>query len=194
MNQPPGWILLLAGSAGLFGMDFAARHIPEALYLLDLLLLYLLANRLRRRVSDDASGSTDRGWLRADGLPDFGHFAVFLLGANAVFFRFTSLPYTEALAFAFLLGSLLSIDRAAVERSLRWAAAAGVLTALALLTRSQMLPAMIALPAALLLASLRDRRYLGLAGAFAAAFALPWIPWAAWLSSWLSPLSATGRR
>ncbi len=192
VNQPPGWILLLAGSAGLFGMDFAARHVPEALYLLDLLLLYLLANRLRRRLSNGRSGSTDGGWLRPDGLPDFGHLAVFLLGANAVFFRFTSLPYTEALAFAFLLGSLLSLDRAAVERSPGWAAAAGVLTALALLTRSQMLPAMIALPGALALVSLRDRRYLGLAGAFAVAFAIPWIPWAAWLSSWLTPLTTTG--
>jgi 4-amino-4-deoxy-L-arabinose transferase-like glycosyltransferase len=187
VNQPPGWIVLLAGSAGLFGMDFATRHVPEALYLLDLLLLYLLANRLRRRVSDGGPG-----WLRADGLPDFGHVAVFLLGANAVFFRFTSLPYTEALGFAFLFGSLLSLDRAAVERSLGWAAAAGVLTALALLTRFQFLPAIIALPGALVLVSLRDRRYLGLAGAFAVAFALSWIPWAAWLSSWLDPLTPTG--
>ena len=190
VNQPPGWVLLLAGSAGLFGMEFAARHVPEALYMLDLLLLYLLANRLRRRIG--GPGGDGSGWLRADSLPDFGHVAVFLLGANAVFMRFTSLPYTEGLSFAFLLASLLAIDRASVERSLGWAAGAGVLTALAMLTRSQMLPAMIALPGALLLVGLRDRRYLGLAAAFVAAFALPWVPWAAWLSTWLEPLTPAG--
>lgn len=183
VNQSPGWILVLAGSSLLLGMERAARHVPELLYLLDLWLVYLLANRLRQRVSRDT------GWLRADGLPDFGHVAVLLLGANLVFFRFTSTPYSEAQAFALLIGAFLALDRAALGRSLGWAAAAGALAGLAVLTRVQVLPALLALPGILVGAGLRERRFLGLAGAFAAAALVPWIPWVVWLSSWLDPLT-----
>lgn len=181
VNQPPVWILVLAGAASWLGMGTASKHLPEFFYLVDLLLLYLLANRLRARVGDPSTG-----WLRPDSLPNLGHVAVFLMGANPIFFRFTSLPYTEALGFTFLLGAFLALDRVALGGSRRWAAAAGLLTGLALLTRLHFLPAMLVMPTALVLC--RERRSLGLA-AFTGAFLVPYVPWILWLSTWLDPVT-----
>ena len=183
VNQAPVWILTLAGTARVVGLDAAAKHVPEFFYAVALVLLWLLANRLRRSIGGEA------GWLRPDGLPDFGHVAVFLLGANGVFFRFTSLPYTEALGYSLLFAALLSFDRATTQRAYgrSWAAAAGLLTGLALLTRTQFLPALVVLPLALVLC--RERRAAGLV-AFTVAVAAPFVPWVIWLSTWLEPLTA----
>jgi 4-amino-4-deoxy-L-arabinose transferase-like glycosyltransferase len=186
VNQSPAWISVLAGGALAMGMERASRALPEALYLLDLLLVYLLAVRVRQRVSGK------EGWLPADGLPDFGHVGVLLLGANLVFIRFTALPYTEGQAFALTLGAFLALDRAAVGRSLGWAALAGVLAGLAVLTRVQTLALMVALPGVLLLAGLRERRFLALAGVLTVSITLPWLPWIAWLATWMEMLTPGG--
>jgi len=182
INQSPAWVLLLGYTGRWFGLDTVSRRLPEALYLAGLLALYFLANRLRRRLGDG-------GWLRADGLPDFGHVAVVVLGASPIYFRFSSLPYTEPMAFLLMFGSLLALDRAALERSAGWAVAAGLCAGVALLTRSQMLPLVIAAPVALAAAGLRERRLLVPAGACLAAALLPLVPWGIWLSTWIDPMT-----
>jgi 4-amino-4-deoxy-L-arabinose transferase-like glycosyltransferase len=185
VNQNPLWLLTLGYSGRWFGLGTSALLLPELLYLLDLALLYLLANRLWRGI-----GRPGQGFLFREGrIPDFGHVAVVILGANTVFFRFTSLPYTDALAFLFLFGALLLLDRTARERSFAWAGAAGLLAGLALLTRAQMVVLVVALPAALALVGLRERRFLGLAATALGVSLLPLIPWAIYLWSWMDSLT-----
>jgi hypothetical protein len=126
-----------------------------------------------------------------------------------VFFRFTSLPYTEGLAFALLLGALLAVDRAAMPlaleresaagvaasreawRSYAWSALAGALAALALLTRGQMAPALVAIPLALALAAFCERRMLGQAAVALLSSLVLMAPWILYLTSWIDELSLT---
>lgn len=63
-----------------------------------------------------------------------------LFGLNSNFFRFTSLPFTEALAFTLAFGLLLALAKA-VESPARagWACAAGVVAGLGYLARTQFL-------------------------------------------------------
>jgi 4-amino-4-deoxy-L-arabinose transferase-like glycosyltransferase len=185
VNQNPLWLLMLGYSGRWFGLEKSALLLPEILYLLNLALLYLLANRLWRGI-----GRPGQGLLFREGrIPDFGHVAVVILGANTVFFRFTSLPYTDALGFLFLFGALLLLDRAARGRSLAWAGGAGLLAGLALLTRAQMVVLVLALPAALVLAGLRERRFFGLAALALGASLLSLVPWWIYLWSWMDSLT-----
>lgn len=182
----PLWPLLLGATGSLIGLQAASLLLPELLYLVVLLLLYPLANRLAMRLG--------RGTLLIGGgsALDFGHLAVLLFGTNPIFFRFTSLPYTEGLAFACLFCSLLILDRAMDGDSHGAYAAAGVAAGAALATRSQAVMLLVAVPALLVLAGLRRRRLI-VAGlvftVFAAAVLLPWV---AWVSSFVeSPTPRT---
>jgi hypothetical protein len=186
-NIYPLWPLML-GFAGRLGMPLllAATVLPEILYLADLILLYLLANRLFERLR----GSPDAAVLRGGRVLVAGHVAVLLLGLNPVFFNYTSLPYTEALAFLFLFASLLAVDRAARSpRAVAWGAAAGALAALAYLTRTQMVMAGIAVVASLALCGRRDPRRLWAAAAATAAAAVVVLPWVVYLAGFVRPFS-----
>ena len=118
----PLWPLVLGGAARVIGLFAAANVLPQLFFVLDLVLLYFLCNRL----------AGDRGIFRyRDEEVDVGHLVVLLVGFNFIFFEATLYPYTEGLAFALAVGSffLLDADRPALS---------GVLAALSALTRYQM--------------------------------------------------------
>jgi len=179
ITSSPVWPLTLGLVGRVVSLPLAAKALPIALFFADLVLLYFLALRLHRRIVPAGAG-----WLFREGrLPNFGHLAVAVLGTNAIFFRFSSVPNNDPLAFGFLFGALLALDRAAESRSSAWAGAAGLLATLACLTRFQMS----ALPIALLLVlaghALRDRSALRLLGAAALCGAIPFVPWIAYLAA-----------
>lgn len=183
-NQTPLWPLVYGLSARVVGLETAAKRIPQLLYLVDLLLLYFLANRVWLRIS----GRPARG-IAGTGAPDLGHAAVFLFGANAIFFRFTSQPFTEALAFGLAFGALLCLDEAAVRRSAAWAVGAGALATLTMLTRGQLLAVPVAIVGGLAVAGWRRPRgwLLPVAGAGACVAVL--VPWALYLATWVDQLT-----
>lgn len=182
-NIYPLWPLLLGFAGRVVPLPLAAAVLPEVLYLVSLLLLYPLANRLVVRL-----GGRSEGHLLGCGrVLDLGHVAVMLFGANAVFFNFTSLPYTEGLGFSLTFAALLALDRSAARRSLAWAAAAGALAALAYLARVQMIMVVPAVIGALALSGVRRRDRLAAAGVAAAAAALVVLPWALHLASFVDP-------
>jgi len=177
----PGWPLAMAGAARAIGLYLAATLLPEVLYLVDLALLYLLALRLARRVGGSELVLARVGWL------DVGHLAVLLFGTNPVFFQFTSLPYTEALAYGLCFGALLALDRA-VDGG-RWTpwVAAGLLAGAAFVSRSQMVMVTIAAVAGLALPALRRPALAGRGALLAAAAALAVLPWALYVATFVEP-------
>lgn len=110
----PLWMLTLGLAGRVFPLESAAHWLPELLYLVALGLLYPLANRIGR-VFDPAGpaiayrhASVTWGTWRPEPLPiNMGHVAVTVFGLNHVFFRFTSLTFTEALAFTLLFAAVL---------------------------------------------------------------------------------------
>jgi hypothetical protein len=126
----PAWPLLLGYTGRAIGLTAAANILPKLFYILDLILLYRLANTI-----------ATRWWgtpLLAPRWPiDLGHVAMALFGTTATFFWTTTHPYTEGPAFALMFGSLLALDRGATRRSVGWFAFASVLAGLAFLTRTQ---------------------------------------------------------
>ncbi len=179
----PLWPLTLGGVGAVIGMGPAGRYLPNALYFLSLVVLYFLGLRLWRGTSGDA-----RGLLFRDGrVPNFGHVAVFVLGANVIYFRYSAVPNNEPLAFILLFASFMALDRAARTWSTRWALGAGLLGGLSLLTRTQMLPLLIAQPLVLAWVGLRPGRSLRLAGAALAGSVIPLLPWALYVASWAEP-------
>ena len=143
----PLWPLVL-GFVGRFAdLRRAATALPEALYLLDTGLVYLLAIRISRRFAGERARPFSQ-------IPvNVGHIAAALFASAPVLFYATSLPYTEGLAFAVSLGALLCVDAAATAPSSRamllFAALAGLLSGLAYLTRFQLVLAIAAVPLAL---------------------------------------------
>ncbi len=176
----PLWPLVLGLSGRWMGLHRAAWLVPEILFFVDLVLLYLLANRIGAALG----GST---WLRFRGVPvlDLGHVAVLILGTNAIFFVFTSVPWTEGLAFGFLFGALLAVAEAVRRRSIAWAAVAGAVAGLAYLTRSQMIGVPLAVVSVLILVG-RERSRGRLAGAAFAASAATILPWILYLASFVT--------
>jgi len=183
-NQTPLWPAMLGYSARFAPLPVVGRRLPELFWVLDLFLIYALANRVWRRVAKRPPAG-----LLGSGTPNLGHAAVVLFGTNPVLFRFTSAPYTEALAFALAFGSLIALDRAAERGSLRWAALCGVLCALAVLTRGQFLALLLAIPAGLVLAARGRERGWRLPVVAAGLAVLVFAPWAAYLATWVPHLT-----
>ena len=182
-NQAPLWLVTYGLSARAIGLETAARRLPQLFYLIDLVLLYFLANRMWLRFAGRPAAG-----IAGSGVPDLGHAAVLLFGVNAIFFRFTSLPFTEGLAFGLTFGALLALDRAAERGSMRWGSLAGGLATLAVLTRGQLLAVPIAVMGGLVIASFRPRGWRVFA-AGAATAAVVFAPWVAYLATWLPALS-----
>jgi hypothetical protein len=180
-NVYPLWPLVL-GTVGRFvDLRRVAQGLPEALYVLDLLLIYALANRIARGFGDGADV-----WFRAGGVElDVGHAAAALLGANPVFFRTTSVPYTEAIAFVCMLGALWAAFRAADTRRLRWAVFAGALAGATYLCRMQLLVVGVGLTAAFALAGQHDRFSRKVALATVGGAAIVCLPWIVFLATWV---------
>jgi hypothetical protein len=183
-NIYPLWPLVLGYAGRVVPLPVAAAVLPEAFFFASLLLLYPLANRLAERLR----GRPEPYVLGPGRVLDLGHVAVMLFGFNAVFFNFTSLPYTEGIGYTLAFGALLALDRSASgRRGLGWAAAAGALAALAYLARVQMVMVVPAVVAALALAGLRRRERLAAAGVAAAAAILVVLPWVLHLASFIQP-------
>ena len=185
VTQSPVWPLVLGASGAAVGIDRASTALPNFLYFVDLILLYLLALRLQACIAGERPG-----WLfRRDRVVNFGHVAVLIFATNVRFFRFTSVPNNEAMAFFFVLAALLALDRAAQKSHLGWAAFAGTLGSLALLTRVQALAAAPLLPLVLLLVAAAPRRSLAPSAAALAGAVAPLLLWAIYLASWNSALN-----
>jgi hypothetical protein len=137
----PLWPLLLGAAAKAIGLIAAANVLPQAFFIVDLVLFYLLANRL--------AGDTGTMTFRGETL-DIGHLAALLAGTNFVFFSSTALPYTEGLAFALAVGSFVTLERPA------WS---GVLAGLAVLARFQMVLVPVVTAFVLLIFAVRSRRF-----------------------------------
>lgn len=182
----PLWPLVLGAAGAMIGLERAASLLPEILYFTALILLYALANAIARSWGSRA----ERVFPRSD-LLVVGHLAVLLLGTNAVFFRYTSLPFTEGLAFSLAFASVLSLARAGEGSCVRWGAASGALAALAFLTRSQFLGLIPASVFCLLLVGIRVPVYRRAAAAAAAFAAVPILIWTAYL--WTSFASFSPR-
>ena len=184
-NIYPLWPLSLGHVARIVGQKRAAHGLPEVLFLLDVALIYLLANRLARAWGDTADVLARIGRLEID----VGHAAAALLGTNHVFFRTTSVPYTEGLAFACMFGTLLAAHHAVATGRLRWALLAGALGGATYLCRMQLLVVPAGLIAALGIAGLRDRFARRAAVAALAGAALVCLPWLLHLASFVREFS-----
>jgi hypothetical protein len=180
----PAWPVTLGALGAVFGIEAVAIPVPIALYFIDLLLLYFLAQRLRRGIAPGA------GWLfRDDALLNLGHVAALVFASNVVFFQFSSVPNNEPLAFCLIFGALIATDNAVRKRAAGWAFAAGLLAGLAVLTRFQALAIAIAIPAVMAAVALGDPRARRLAPVALVAVLLPFIPWVIYLASWSDSLS-----
>ena len=164
-NIYPLWPLLLGFAAKVMPLAAASTLLPRLFFVLDLVLLFALTDRIAR------------GY--------YAFAAILLLGLNASFFSSTCYPYTEGLALACTFGALLMFDVARRRRQPVDYALCGVIAALAFLTRSQMLLVGVAL--AVVLVALRTS-WLALAS-FCAGYAVTVLPWIAYLSTFVKPFA-----
>ena len=172
----PAWPILLGGMGAALGLDQAARILPEVLFFLALILLYILTNTIARTIG--GSGLI----FPNTPLPiDIGHLSVLILGFNTVFFIYTSLPYTEGLAFTFLFATLLSFHFTLAKNLYTWSIIAGLFAGLAYLTRSQMLGLIFIIPSVFSLLGIRDKRFFTACVLSIAASCLCVIPWIIYL-------------
>ena len=153
-SEYPLWPLVLGGAGKLIGLERAAVWLPESLFLVSLFLLYYLANAIVCRLGNPSLLSAG-----GESLVDVGHVSVLIFGINAVYFKYTSLPFTEGLAFCLLFCALLALRRVAGPRPLLWSGVAGGLAALGYLTRYQFLGLVLAMPATLALAGIKEAKY-----------------------------------
>lgn len=180
-NVAPIWPLMLGYLGRWVDLWQLGEWLPEALYLVDLLLLFLITDRLLRRAAEPraAAGSSIRATP--------AHLVLLAFALNPVFFEFTSAPYTEALAFMGLFATLLLLDAYDRGPSPGLAAGLGLMSALTALTRGQMVGLGAAMMVAVALA-LRVRRSawrdLALLGG---AWVLTLLPWALWTATWARP-------
>lgn len=150
----PLWPVVLGMTARAIGLERAAHVVPETLYFVSLCLLYVIANRVGATF-----GRAGRVlWTKPVDITA-GHLAVLILGLNHVFFKFTSLPFTEGLAFALMFTAMLATMRVVDDPSRRgMAVAAGLLIGSCYLARSQLLPLTIVLPGTLAILAAGGRR------------------------------------
>jgi len=174
----PLWPLLLGAGARLLGLFRSARVIPELLFAVNLVAVFLFARTVARRVVP--AGVPSIPWYRSPGAIALS--ATLLLASNHVFFRYSSKPYTEPLALALTLGALLALFRFSARGRTKWAVLAGVLAAAAYLTRSQCVGTVVGVLGALAIAGARDpnaRRAFAAASAASLATVLPWLVYVA---------------
>lgn len=186
----PLWPLLLGWMAALLGsLPRVAAVLPEVLYLVALALLYPLGNRLLVRLR----GVPDPALWPGARVLTGGHAVVAFFGLNPLWFNFTSLPYTEALAFALAFAALLALDRTVdqvADGELPWwAAAAGVFAALAYLARYQMVALAGSVGLVLLVEGWRRRPFRVAAALAAGAGAMVVLPWVIHLLSFARPFN-----
>ena len=189
MNISPVWPLVLGYVGKVFGLRATAAHLPEVFFILDLILLYFLANLLVRRAGKESV----RLWILNGRVLDIGHLTALLFGSNRVFFEFTSMPYTEGIGFFLLLLSLILADQAAARRSLVLAAVTGLIAGVGFLARVQMVGVLVAVPLVYGIIAIRgDRKFFLMAAVTGLGSIVAMIPWAIWLHSWMDtvPLNA----
>lgn len=146
----PLWPLLLGYAGRAIGLARAADLLPRVLYVVDLVLLYLLASRIAIRFG--GLRMNQRWWL-----PDSAHWVVAVFGLAPRFFGATTHPYTEGLGFAMAFGSFLMLERYERTRGLAAAALSGAFAGLAFLTRTQLVGVAIGCFLALAWLAIRDR-------------------------------------
>ena len=175
----PFWPVVLGWCGRLIGLEKAATLLPGILFITSLIFLYILTNRITA-----AWGSPVIMNYRGTPIVDVGHVAILLFGLNAIYFKFTSLPFTEGLAFTLLFAALLSLSKALEHCSIPWAGAAGLCAALSYLTRYQLLGVVIVVPATLFVAAIFAKRYLRSALIASVVASVPIATWFIHLSSY----------
>lgn len=166
-NIYPLWPLLLGATARILPLDVAATLLPRLFFVADLVLLFILAERI---------GSS-------------GVMAILLLGCCPAFFSSTCYPYTEGLALCLTFVALIAADFAIDGSTALESAIAGILAGLAFLARSQMLFLAIGTGALFSILLWRRRMSLRALAAFGAGIAVAIIPWLIHLSTFIRPVT-----
>lgn len=167
----PLWPLLLGYTGRVIGLERAADLLPRVLYVIDLVLLYLLAMRIAIRFGGLRMGK--QWWL-----PDSAHWVVAIFGVAPRLFGATTHPYTEGLGFAMAFASFLALERFERTRGMTAAALSGAFAGLAFLTRTQLIGVAIGCFLALAWLAFRDQtaRVGAIAWCIAAVIAIaPWL-------------------
>jgi 4-amino-4-deoxy-L-arabinose transferase-like glycosyltransferase len=171
------WLLGIVGKVS--SLPWAAATLPPLFYFLTLIGVYVFTNRI---------AGPDESPSRLAALTP-GHLAVLMFGLNPIFFRYSSAPYTEALAFFLTVAALLCFHRAVRRDRLAWSAVAGVIAALAYLSRYQMMMLIAAIAVAYFLAPWNRKRATTHALVFSAApvvAGLAWLFYRGWTTHHLS--------
>jgi len=181
----PLWPLVLATAASVVGLKVAAIWLPTLLYFVAVLFAYLWGR-------DHYPGDLFPG--RMAGL-NAGHLSAAMLGINYEFMWFTSLPYTEGLAYALFFAALYRFEKLWKAPSLLSGAEMGLWAALIMLTRSQLLVVAMAVAATALAVCCigRDRRlsYLMALAGFLAVFVALITPQYLWMKSFVADAQPT---
>ena len=148
----PLWPLMLGYTGRLIGLERAADLLPRIFYVLDLVLLYLLARAVATRMNGLSLGRY---------FPDTAACLVAVFGVVLRLFGATTHPYTEGLAFAMAFAAFLSLERFERTQRLHWAGLCGLFAGLGYLARSQMVGVAIGCFLALAGFAVRDRRSRG---------------------------------
>ena len=143
----PLWPLVLGYTGRAIGLAHAADLLPRLFYILNLVLLYLLATRI------GAQELSKRWWV-----PNTAHWIVLIFGLAPRYFGATTHPYTEGLAFAMAFAAFLALARFERTRGLGAVALSGLFAGLAFLARTQMVGVAIGCFLALAWFALRDAR------------------------------------
>ncbi|OGQ23732.1 MAG: hypothetical protein A2138_13120 [Deltaproteobacteria bacterium RBG_16_71_12] len=170
----PLWPMVLSIALRYLSTQVAATTFPAVLALVALALAYLWGKRI----------------LPARVLPlglHGGHLALGVFGLHLDFAHFATGPNTESLAFLILFAALLRGDRLFLRMGVRDGAELGLWCGALFLTRSQMLPSMLAVLAALPLLLLLGcgKRALWFTLASIASFTASYAPMHWWMTTFL---------
>jgi len=166
----PLWPLVLGYAGRAIGLVRAADLLPRIFYVVDLILLYVVARAAAQRIGAVRFG--DQWWI-----PDCAHWIVLIFGLAPRYFGATTHPYTEGLGFAMALASFLALERFDRTRSVWAAALSGLFAGLAFLTRTQLVGVAIGCFLALVWFALRDRSVRGGAIAWSLVALGTVVPW-----------------
>ena len=131
-----------------------------------------------------------RAWRGGDarlvGLPvDLGHVVVVLFGLNEIFFRYSSLPYTDPLALGMTFAALLALAPVDSRHAVLRGGLAGLLAGGAYLSRTPMIVVPAAILSILGLASIRSAAARRVLLAASAGCFVVVVPWFAFLASFV---------